>query len=186
MCPSPLIYARQRPITASHSSLYDMLTIISSRYQYGPFLFFCCRSYVKLLDYWQAEKNFLYFRRPLWGLRPVAFGTSATWFCVCCVLSNVGGSEKNRLWCVATGMSGKQCHSKCSLFRVTTFCVNTCFQSFSTLISRIVHDAVLKFSPCCNKPLPQASTCPHQYTRSSCSVPQTQYCQWWALVAQNS
>jgi len=45
---------------------------------------------------------------------------------VCCVLSNVGRSEesqlwvvfgcseKNRLWCVATGMSGKQCHSKCS------------------------------------------------------------------------
>ena len=30
---------------------YDMLAIISSRYQYGPFLFFCCRSYVKLLDY---------------------------------------------------------------------------------------------------------------------------------------
>ena len=26
----------------------------------------------------------------------------------------VGASEKNRLWCVATGMSGKQCHS---LFR---------------------------------------------------------------------
>jgi len=46
---------------------------------------------------------------------------------VCCVLSKlealnwrqpvwvvVGGSENNRLWCVATGMSGKQCHSKCS------------------------------------------------------------------------
>jgi len=41
ICPSPLTYARQRPITttASHSSLYDMLAI-SSRYQYGPFLFF--------------------------------------------------------------------------------------------------------------------------------------------------
>ena len=48
------------------------------------------------------------------------------WLKVCCVLSNVGGSEesqlwvvvggseKNRLWCVATGMSGKQRHSKCS------------------------------------------------------------------------
>ena len=45
---------------------------------------------------------------------------------VCCVLSNVGGSEesqlwvvvggseKNRLWWVATGMSSKQCHSKYS------------------------------------------------------------------------
>jgi len=28
------------PITASHSSRYDMLAIISSRYHYGPFLFF--------------------------------------------------------------------------------------------------------------------------------------------------
>jgi len=57
----------------------DTLAIISSRYQYGPFLFFCCRSYVKLLVYWRAEKNFLDFRRPPWGLRPVAFATSATW-----------------------------------------------------------------------------------------------------------
>jgi len=42
------------------------------------------------------------------------------------------------------------------VFRVTTFCINTCFQSFLTLISRIVHHAVLKFSPCsisrCRKP----------------------------------
>jgi len=76
ICPSTLTYARQRPrpITASHSSQYDMLAIISSRYQYGPFVFFCCRSYVKLLDYWRAEKNFLYFRRPPWGLRPEARG----------------------------------------------------------------------------------------------------------------
>jgi len=48
------------------------------------------------------------------------------WLKVCSVLSNVGsskesllwvvigGCEKNRLWCVTTGMSGKQCHSKCS------------------------------------------------------------------------
>jgi len=33
------------------------------------------------------------------------------------------------------------------VFRVTTFCVSTCFQSFSTVISRIVHHVVLKFSP---------------------------------------
>jgi len=61
------------------------------------------------------------------------------------------------------------------VFRVTAFCVNTCFQSFSTLFGYIVHHAVLKFSPCRNKPLPLASTCPYQYTRSSYSVPQTQY-----------
>jgi len=40
ICPSLLTYARQRPITADHSSRYDMLEIISSRYQYGPFLLF--------------------------------------------------------------------------------------------------------------------------------------------------
>ena len=49
------------------------------------------------------------------------------WLKVCCVLSNIGGSEKsqlwavvgdsekNRLWWVATGMSQQ-------VFRVTTFC----------------------------------------------------------------
>ena len=48
------------------------------------------------------------------------------WLKVCCVLSNVGGSEENQLWvvitgseknwlwCVATGMSGMQHHSNCS------------------------------------------------------------------------
>jgi len=61
------------------------------------------------------------------------------------------------------------------VFRTTNFCVNTCFQSFSTLISRIVHHAVLKFSPCRNKPVLQAWTCPYQYMSSSCSMPQTQY-----------
>ena len=49
------------------------------------------------------------------------------------------------------------------VFTVTTFCINTCFQSFLTLICRTIHHAVLKFSPCPNKPLPQASTCPYQY-----------------------
>ena len=41
------------------------------------------------------------------------------------------------------------------VFSVTTFCVISCFQSFLTLISRIVHHAVLKFSPCRNMLLPQ-------------------------------
>jgi len=36
------------------------------------------------------------------------------WLKVCCILSNVGGTEKKQLWCVATGMSGKQRHGKCS------------------------------------------------------------------------
>jgi len=53
--PEPLTYARQRPITASHSSRYDMLAIISSRYQYGPFLFFVAEVMSNYLTGW---KNF--------------------------------------------------------------------------------------------------------------------------------
>jgi len=38
-----------------------------------------------------------------------------------------------------------------------TICTDTCFQSslFTPLINRIVHNTLLKFSPCLNKPLPQ-------------------------------
>ena len=38
------------------------------------------------------------------------------WMKGCCVLSNVGALKRAscQLWYVATGMSGKQCHSKCS------------------------------------------------------------------------
>ena len=41
------------------------------------------------------------------------------------------------------------------MFKVTTFCTDTCFQSFLSLINCIVHHALLKFSPCRNKTLPQ-------------------------------
>ena len=41
------------------------------------------------------------------------------------------------------------------MFKVTTFCTDTCFQSFSTLINCTVHHALVKFSPCCNKALLQ-------------------------------
>jgi len=102
------------------------------------------------------------------------------WLKVCCVLSD-GGCERSQLWVVIGGLdvmcgnwNVRQAMSQ-QVFRVTTFCINACFLSFSTLISRIVHHAVLKFSQYRNKPLPQAATCPYQYTLSSCSVPQTQY-----------
>ena len=36
------------------------------------------------------------------------------WLKLCCISPNVGDSEKNRLWCVANGLSGKQRYSKCS------------------------------------------------------------------------
>jgi len=41
------------------------------------------------------------------------------------------------------------------VFKVTTFCANTRFQSFSPLINCIVYHALLKFSACRNKTLPQ-------------------------------
>ena len=41
------------------------------------------------------------------------------------------------------------------VFKVVTFCMDTFFQYFSSLINRIAYHAVLKFSPCCNKPLPK-------------------------------
>jgi len=41
------------------------------------------------------------------------------------------------------------------VFKVTTFCTDTCFQSFSPLINCTVHHTLLKFSPCRNKTLPQ-------------------------------
>ena len=63
ICPSPLTYARQRHITANHSSRYDILAIISSRYQYGPFLFFVAEVMSNHLTT-DGLKNFLYHRRP--------------------------------------------------------------------------------------------------------------------------
>jgi len=41
------------------------------------------------------------------------------------------------------------------VFKMTTLCTDTCFQSFSPLINCIVHHALLKFSSCRNKVLPQ-------------------------------
>ena len=41
------------------------------------------------------------------------------------------------------------------VFKVITFCMDTCFQYFSPLINRIVHHSLVKISPCLNKPLPQ-------------------------------
>jgi len=79
VCPSPLTYARQRPITASQSIRYDMLVIILPRYQYGPLLFFLLQKLCQITWLLTGWKNFLYFRRPPWGPRPVAFATSATW-----------------------------------------------------------------------------------------------------------
>ena len=40
-------------------------------------------------------------------------------------------------------------------FKVSTICTNTRFQPFLPLINRIIHHALLKFSPRRNKPLPQ-------------------------------
>ena len=43
------------------------------------------------------------------------------------------------------------------MFKVTTFCTDTCFQYFSPLINCIIHHALLKFSPCRSA----SATCPY-------------------------
>ena len=46
----------------------------------GPFLFFVVADVMSnYLTTDGLKKNFLYYRRPPWGPRPVAFATSATW-----------------------------------------------------------------------------------------------------------
>jgi len=79
ICPSPLTYARQRLITASRvdTTCWQFFYIpLSIR----PIFIFCCRSYVKLLDYWRAEKSFSTSGGPPEARGPyVAFATSATW-----------------------------------------------------------------------------------------------------------
>jgi len=53
--------------------------------------------------------------------------------------------------CVVWQLNVRQATSQ-QVFKVTTVCMDKCFQSFSPLINRI---AQLYFSPCLNKALPQ-------------------------------
>jgi len=84
------------------------------------------------------------------------------WMKVCCVPSNIGGSEKNRLWCVSTEMSSKHLHSKCSKWPPSAWIHAS---------SIFCHWSVAWYTTLCrnsarrNKPLPQAETRPYQYTR---------------------
>ena len=63
--------------TASHSSRHDMLAIISSRYQYGPFLFFFVAEVMS--NYLTTDGLKKISLLPEAALRPVAFATPATW-----------------------------------------------------------------------------------------------------------
>ena len=95
------------------------------------------------------------------------------WLKVCGIPPNVGGSEKDVvgwhwwLWRELVVMCGKWNVRQATLqqmFKVTTCCTDTCFQSFSPLINCIVHHALLKFSPCRNKTLPQLVCIVHWYS----------------------
>jgi len=59
------------------------------------------------------------------------------------------------LWKEPVVMCGNWNIRSQQVFKVTTFCTDTCLQSFSPLVNCIVHHAVLKFSPCRNKTLLQ-------------------------------
>ena len=63
--------------------------------------------------------------------------------------------KKNRLWCVATGISGKQRHSKCSKSPPYTQIHASSLFVTDQSHCHIVHHTLLKFSPCPSKPLPQ-------------------------------
>ena len=78
-------------------------------------------------------------------------------FCVLSMLEAVKRASCHRWLCkepvvLCGNWNARQAMSQ-QVFRVTTFCISTRFQSFSSLVSRIVHHAVLKFSPYRNKPL---------------------------------
>ena len=79
ICPTPLTYARLRPITASQSSRCDMLAIFYIPLSIRPIFIFLLQKLCHITWLLSGWKFFLYFRRPPWGLRPVAFATSATW-----------------------------------------------------------------------------------------------------------
>ena len=67
-------------------------------------------------------------------------------------------SKRWWLWKELVVMCGKWNVRQATLqqvFKVTTFCMDTCFQSFLPLINCIVHRALLKFSPCRNVTLLQ-------------------------------
>ena len=63
--------------TASHSSRHDMLAIISSRYEYGPFFLFSVAEVMS--NYLTTDGLKKIFSTSGGPLRPVAFATSATW-----------------------------------------------------------------------------------------------------------
>jgi len=161
------------PVRRSHCTLGN------PKKSFSTILFICTSDYLRYLT---RKQSVMHLPTPPENVttRTSELQNFFIWLKVCCVLSDILGSEKSQLWVVVGGsvMCGnwnvRQAMSH-QVFRVTTFCINTCFQSFSTLISHIVHHDVLKFSPCRNKLLQQASTRPYQYTHSSCSVPQTQY-----------
>jgi len=96
---------------ASHSSRHDMLAIISSRYQYGPFLFFFVAEAVKLLDYWRAENFFLHFRSPP-PLRPKARGI--------CHICHMVNSALHCRWSTKVGWSSAAGHYTWSASGVPT------------------------------------------------------------------
>ena len=77
---------------------------------------------------------------------------------ICCIPPNAGGSDKSRLWCVATASNVTESIQTDHLLHGYMLPV------FFATISCIVHHALLKFSPCRNKRLPQlaVAACPRR------------------------
>jgi len=96
---------------------------------------------------------------------PCEMQNSFVWWKEYCFPPNVDGCEKVScvvwhwwLWkepVVLCGNLNVMPATSQQLFKVTTVCMETRVQSFLPLINHIVHHAVLKYSLCLNKPLPQ-------------------------------
>ena len=112
MCPWPLTFWSENLNSMPLSSNFGELAPIVTKILYSPGSSGHC-----LLWPWP----FTFWPRSL----PCKMHNFFIWLKLCCIPPNVsgsesrlqvgiGGSEKNRLWCVANGMSGKRRYSKCS------------------------------------------------------------------------
>jgi len=113
-------------------------------------------TYSRLFTLSHKKTNFYHLTHHTWKISPhylVKCKTYLIWLKVM-----LCSSKHWWLWEEPVVMCGnwnvKQATSQ-QVFKMTTFCTDTCFQSFLPLINCTVHHALVKFSPCCNKALPQ-------------------------------
>ena len=68
------------------------------------------------------------------------------------------------------------------MFKVTTFCTDTCFQFLSPLINCIVHRVLMKSSLCRNKTLPQLIRIADLYSTSAQKIKRWKVCAFYKVT----